>query len=71
MTPHPAGKRKQQQHVVTRQVPTGSAITEAVEALGGLDVVVANAGAAVFGHVLEVHPDDFDRARRNRPPRAR
>jgi NAD(P)-dependent dehydrogenase (short-subunit alcohol dehydrogenase family) len=38
------------------------ALAEAVEALGGLDIVVSNAGVAVFGHVLEVHPDDFDRA---------
>lgn len=37
------------------------AVEEAVEALGGLDAVVSNAAAAVFGHVLEVHPDDFDR----------
>ena len=37
------------------------AVDEAVEALGGLDAVVSNAASAVFGHVLEVHPDDFDR----------
>src|SRR3954468_2096709 len=37
------------------------AVREAVAALGGLDVVVSNAGVAVFGHTLEVHPDDFDR----------
>jgi NAD(P)-dependent dehydrogenase (short-subunit alcohol dehydrogenase family) len=37
------------------------AVRDAVEALGGLDVVVSNAAAAVFGHVSEVHPDDFDR----------
>ena len=37
------------------------AVEEAVEALGGLDAVVSNAAAAVFGHVLEVHPEDFDR----------
>jgi NAD(P)-dependent dehydrogenase (short-subunit alcohol dehydrogenase family) len=37
------------------------AVRTAVEALGGLDVVVSNAAAAVFGHVLEVDPDDFDR----------
>ena len=37
------------------------AVREAVAALGGLDAVVSNAAAAVFGHALEVHPDDFDR----------
>ncbi|MET0769147.1 MAG: SDR family NAD(P)-dependent oxidoreductase [Solirubrobacteraceae bacterium] len=37
------------------------AVARAVEALGGLDVVVSNAAAAVFGHASEVHPDDFDR----------
>jgi NAD(P)-dependent dehydrogenase (short-subunit alcohol dehydrogenase family) len=38
------------------------AVRDAADSLGGLDIVVSNAGAAVFGHVLEVHPDDFDRA---------
>src|SRR3954451_11873391 len=38
-----------------------AAVRRAVEALGGLDVVVSNAGVAVFGHTLEVHPDEFDR----------
>ncbi len=37
------------------------AVEEAVDALGGLDVVVSNAAAAVFGHILEVDPDEFDR----------
>lgn len=37
------------------------AVARAVELLGGLDLVVSNAGVAVFGHTLEVHPDDFDR----------
>jgi NAD(P)-dependent dehydrogenase (short-subunit alcohol dehydrogenase family) len=36
-------------------------VEAAVEALGGLDVVVSNAGAVSFGHFLEVDPDDFDR----------
>jgi len=40
---------------------TQRAVSDAVDALGGLDVLVSNAAAAVFGHVLEVHPDDFDR----------
>jgi NAD(P)-dependent dehydrogenase (short-subunit alcohol dehydrogenase family) len=38
-----------------------AAVETAAEVLGGLDVVVSNAAAAVFGHVGEVHPDDFDR----------
>jgi NAD(P)-dependent dehydrogenase (short-subunit alcohol dehydrogenase family) len=32
-----------------------------VRALGGLDIVVSNAGAVAFGHFLEVEADDFDR----------
>jgi NAD(P)-dependent dehydrogenase (short-subunit alcohol dehydrogenase family) len=38
-----------------------AAVATATEALGGLDVVVSNAGAVAFGHFLEVDPDDFDR----------
>src|SRR4051794_27461293 len=41
---------------------TCTAVEAAIEVLGGLDVVVANAGAVSFGHLLEVDPDDFDRA---------
>lgn len=37
------------------------AVEEAAAALGGLDVLVSNHAAAAFGHVSEVHPDDFDR----------
>lgn len=40
---------------------TEAAVAAAAEHLGGLDVVVSNAAVAVFGHVAEVHPDDFDR----------
>jgi NAD(P)-dependent dehydrogenase (short-subunit alcohol dehydrogenase family) len=36
-------------------------VEEAIERLGGLDVVISNAGAVVFGHFLEVEPEDFDR----------
>jgi len=36
-------------------------VEQAIELLGGLDVVVSNAGAVVFGHFLEVDPEDFDR----------
>ena len=39
-----------------------AAVDAAAEALGGLDVVVSNAGALAFGHLLEVDGDDFDRA---------
>jgi NAD(P)-dependent dehydrogenase (short-subunit alcohol dehydrogenase family) len=39
-----------------------AAVEAAAEALGGLDVVVSNAGALAFGHFLEVDGDDFDRA---------
>jgi NAD(P)-dependent dehydrogenase (short-subunit alcohol dehydrogenase family) len=39
-----------------------SAVASAVEALSGVDAVVTNAGAVVFGHFLEVDPEDFDRA---------
>jgi len=37
------------------------AVAAAAETLGGLDVVVSNASAVAFGHLLEVDPDDFDR----------
>jgi NAD(P)-dependent dehydrogenase (short-subunit alcohol dehydrogenase family) len=38
-----------------------AAVERAVDALGGLDAVVSNAGAVAFGHFLEVEPVDFDR----------
>ncbi len=38
-----------------------AAVSSAVERLGGLDVLVSNAGAAAFGHFLEIHPEDFER----------
>ena len=46
---------------LTDRDATERAVQAAVDELGGLDVVVSNAAAAVFGHVLEVDPDDFDR----------
>jgi NAD(P)-dependent dehydrogenase (short-subunit alcohol dehydrogenase family) len=46
---------------VADHVAVDAAVAEACAALGGLDVLVSNAGVAVFGHVSEVHPDDFDR----------
>ena len=54
-----------QAHVVPADLAdreaTDAAVAAAVEALGGLDVVVSNAGAVSFGHFLDVDPDDFDR----------
>ena len=38
------------------------AVTGAVEALGGLDVAVLNAGVATWGPFREIAPEDFDRA---------
>jgi NAD(P)-dependent dehydrogenase (short-subunit alcohol dehydrogenase family) len=53
-------------HVFPADLADRAAATAAVEAatkaLGGLDVLVSNAGALAFGHLLEVDPDDFDRA---------
>ena len=52
-------------HVIPADLSDRSAATAAVDAaaaaLGGLDVVVSNAGAVSFGHFLEVDADDFDR----------
>jgi NAD(P)-dependent dehydrogenase (short-subunit alcohol dehydrogenase family) len=47
---------------LTDRAATTAAVEAAAEALGGLDVVVSNAGALAFGHLLEVDGDDFDRA---------
>jgi NAD(P)-dependent dehydrogenase (short-subunit alcohol dehydrogenase family) len=38
-----------------------AAVARAIDLLGGLDAVITNAGAVVFGHFLEVEPEDFDR----------
>jgi NAD(P)-dependent dehydrogenase (short-subunit alcohol dehydrogenase family) len=46
---------------LTDRAAVEDAVATAAEELGGLDVVLSNAASAVFGHVLEVHPDDFDR----------
>jgi NAD(P)-dependent dehydrogenase (short-subunit alcohol dehydrogenase family) len=52
-------------HVFPADLADRAAATATVEAaaetLGGLDIVVSNAGAVAFGHFLEVEPDDFDR----------
>ena len=47
---------------ITDRDAVEAAVDAAVAALGGLDVVVANAAAGAFGHFLEVEPEDFDRA---------
>jgi len=47
---------------LTDRAAATAAVEAAAEALGGLDVVVSNAGALAFGHLLEVDGDDFDRA---------
>jgi len=39
-----------------------AAVTEAVELMGGLDVLVSNHAAMVFGTFEQVAPEDFDRA---------
>jgi NAD(P)-dependent dehydrogenase (short-subunit alcohol dehydrogenase family) len=46
---------------VSDRAAVTAAVGEAVEALGGLDAVISNAGAVVFGHFLEVESEDFDR----------
>ena len=46
---------------VSDGVATEAAVERALELLGGLDAVVTNAGAVVFGHFLEVEAEDFDR----------
>lgn len=40
---------------------TKAAIDEAARSLGGLDVVVANAGAAAYGPFTDMSPDDYTR----------
>jgi NADP-dependent 3-hydroxy acid dehydrogenase YdfG len=40
----------------------GDAVAAAVDALGGLDLVVVNAGAATYGRFVATDPDDFDGA---------
>jgi NAD(P)-dependent dehydrogenase (short-subunit alcohol dehydrogenase family) len=47
---------------LTDREGTTAAVQAAAAALGGLDVVVSNAGALAFGHLLEVDGEDFDRA---------
>lgn len=52
-------------HVVVADVSDAvslrSAVDEAAAALGGLDIVVINAAAMVFGRFADVQPADFDR----------
>jgi NAD(P)-dependent dehydrogenase (short-subunit alcohol dehydrogenase family) len=47
---------------VTDRAAVDEAVSAAVARLGGLDVLVSNAAVGAFGHLLEVDPDDFDRA---------
>ena len=51
--------------VIAADLADREAAEDAVERarveLGGLDIVVSNHAAAVFGHLLEVHPEDFER----------
>src|SRR4051794_21855043 len=37
-------------------------IARAVEALGGLDALISNAGFPIVGPLLEITPEEFDRA---------
>jgi NAD(P)-dependent dehydrogenase (short-subunit alcohol dehydrogenase family) len=46
---------------VTDQEAVHAAVARAEAELGGLDVLVSNAGATVFGDFAEVTKDDFDR----------
>jgi NAD(P)-dependent dehydrogenase (short-subunit alcohol dehydrogenase family) len=46
---------------VTNRVALAEAVRDAEAALGGLDVVVLNAGAAAWGPFEEVPADEFDR----------
>ncbi|MGH3520439.1 MAG: SDR family oxidoreductase [Haloechinothrix sp.] len=46
---------------VTDQASLDAAVTGAVQRLGGIDVVVANAGVAAYGTVRTIDPDAFAR----------
>lgn len=46
---------------LTDRGATERALERVCDELGGLDVVITNHAAAVFGHLLEVHADDFQR----------
>ena len=46
---------------VTNRVALEQAVAEAVSRLGGLDVLVVNAGAAAFGPFSETSPEEFER----------
>jgi NAD(P)-dependent dehydrogenase (short-subunit alcohol dehydrogenase family) len=46
---------------VTDRRAATAAVEAAVDALGGLDVVISNAAAVSFGHFLETGPEAFDR----------
>src|SRR5437764_1343760 len=46
---------------VSDRAAATAAVEAAVEAFGGLDVLISNAGAVSIGHFLETSPEDFDR----------
>lgn len=65
-TTYPGAEHPAEQHVwaeadVTDSAALHAAAAQAVAALGGLDVVVANAGIASFGTVRSIDPDVFAR----------
>src|SRR4051812_33201940 len=47
---------------VTDRPGLAQAIATVVEAMGGLDAAVVNAGGAAYGHFAETPAEDFDRA---------
>lgn len=46
---------------VSDPAQTGRLMDEAVERLGGLDIVVSNAGVEYFAPLAQITPEDFDR----------
>ncbi len=46
---------------VSDPAQTGRLMDEAVERLGGLDILVSNAGVEYFAPLAEITPEDFDR----------